>query len=196
MKPFRWIRGFVRLNLGMADGPRAFVSYGYGSTDKYKGQGTQDQHMINAKLVVPVGDAQFDAWFSYSDRREQDYQDMSLGMLSRLGYDWDNSYPDYASAILYADIGNNRGETGAPISNAGAGTVYPGNVTTVDDAYYDASGLRKDTVAAIGFKSPLGENVDLALRAYYHHNKGAGLWATPYVPSPNGVPISIRTTEY
>ena len=190
------IRGFVRLNLGMADGPRGFVSYGYGSTDKYKGQGTQDQHMINAKLVVPVGDAQFDAWFSYSDRREQDYQDMSLSMLSRLGYDWDNSYPDYASAILYADIGNNRGETGAPISNAGAGTVYPGNVTTVDDAYYDASGLRKDTVAAIGFKSPLGENVDLALRAYYHHNKGAGLWATPYVPSPNGVPISIRTTEY
>ena len=104
--------------------------------------------------------------------------------------------PDYARAILYADIANNRGETGAPISNAAAGTVYPGGVTSADDAYYDASGLRKDTVAAIGIKSPLGENLDVALRGYYHHNRGMGLWATPYVPSPNGTPMSVRTTEY
>ena len=190
------LRGFARLNLGTADGVRGFVSYGYGSTDKYKGNGVQDQHMVNAKLVAPLGAATLDAWFSYSDRREQDYQDMSLDMLSRLGYAWDNTSPDYARAILYADIANNRGETGAPISNAAAGTVYPGGVTSADDAYYDASGLRKDTVAAIGIKSPLGENLDVALRGYYHHNRGMGLWATPYVPSPNGTPMSVRTTEY
>lgn len=190
------IRGFVRLNAGSADGIRGFVSYGYGSTDKYKGNGKQDQHMVNAKVVVPLGEATLDAWFSFSDRREQDYQDMSLGMLARLGYDSDNLYPDYALAVRLADIGNNRGETGAPISNAAAGTVYPGNYTSVDDAYYDASGLRQDTVAAIGFKSPLGDDVKVALRGYYHHNKGMGLWGTPYVPSPSGAPISIRTTEY
>ncbi len=190
------IRGFVRLNAGSANGVRGFVSYGYGSTDKYRGNGKQDQHMVNAKVVVPVGEATLDGWFSFSDRREQDYQDMSLGMLARLGYGWDNSFPDYATAIRYADIGNNRGETGAPVSNAAAGTVYPGNVTSVDDAYYDASGLRQDTVAAIGLKSPLGDDVKVALRGYYHHNKGMGLWGTPYVPSPNGTPISIRTTEY
>ena len=190
------VRGFARVNLGTADGVRGFVSYGYGSTDKYKGNGVQDQHMVNAKLVAPIGAATLDAWFSYSDRREQDYQDMSLDMLNRLGYGWDNTSPDYARAILYADIANNRGETGAPISNAAAGTVYPDGVTSADDAYYDASGLRKDTVAAIGIKSPLGENLDVALRGYYHHNRGMGLWATPYVPSPNGVPMSIRTTEY
>ena len=190
------LRGFARLNLGTADGVRGFVSYGYGSTDKYKGNGVQDQHMVNAKLVAPLGAATLDAWFSYSDRREQDYQDMSLDMLSRLGYDWDNTYPDYARAILYADIGNNLGQTGAPVSNAAAGTVYPDGVTSADDAYYDAAGLRKDTVAAIGIKSPLGENLDVALRGYYHHNRGMGLWATPYVPSPNGVPMSMRTTEY
>ena len=66
------IRGFVRLNAGSADGIRGFVSYGYGSTDKYKGTGQQDQHMVNAKVVLPIGDATLDAWFSYSDRREQD----------------------------------------------------------------------------------------------------------------------------
>lgn len=190
------MRGFVRLNAGSAGGARGFVSYGYGTTDKYRGVGTQDQHMINAKVVVPLGEAALDGWFSYSDRREQDYQDMSLDMLNRLGYSSDNIADNYALAIQIADIGNNRGDTGAPISNAAAGTVYPGKITSVDDAYFDASGLRKDTVAAIGFKSPLGEGVDVALRGYYHHNRGMGLWATPYVPSPNGVPISIRTTEY
>lgn len=190
------IRGFARLNIGGGGGAGAFVSYGYGATEKYKGGGTQDQHIVNAKGVVPVGEGQFDAWFSYSDRREQDYQDMSLGMLDRLGYGFDNSFPDYDLAIRLADIGNNRGETGAPVSNPFAGTVYPGNITTVDDAYYDASGLRKDTVAALGFKTPIGSNARVALKSYYHHNEGMGLWATPYVPSPNGVPISIRTTEY
>lgn len=190
------MRGFVRVNLGSSDGLRGFVSYGYGSTDKYKGTGQQDQHMINAKLVAPLGAATLDAWFSYSDRREQDYQDMSLSMLGRLGYDWDNTYPDYARAILYADIGANKGETGVAGTNPAAGTVYPGGVVNADDAYYDAAGLRKDTVAAIGIKSPLGDNIDVALRGYYHHNRGMGLWATPYVASPNGVPMSMRTTEY
>ncbi len=189
-------RGFVRVNLGSADGARGFVSYGYATTDKYKGQGSQDQQMINAKLVVPVGSAEIDGWLSWSDRREQDYQDMSLSMLDRLGYGWDNTYPDYARAILYADIGNNRGETGAPISNAAAGTIYPNSVTNVDDAYFDASGLRQDWIGAIGLKASLGEQVNFALKGYYHHNRGRGLWATPYVASPNGVPISVRTTEY
>jgi iron complex outermembrane receptor protein len=190
------MRGFVRVNVGSADGFRGFVSFGYGTTDKYKGHGKQDQKIVNAKGVMPVGEGQIDGYFSYSDRREQDYQDMSLGMLARLGYGFDNTFPDYALAIRLADIGNNRGETGAPVSNAAAGTVYPGNITTVDDAYYDASGLRKDTLAAIGYKSPIGEDANVAIKGYYHHNKGMGLWGTPYTPSPNGVPISIRTTEY
>lgn len=190
------IRGFVRLNAGSPEGFRGYVSYGYGATDKWKGEGTQDQHIVNAKGVLPVGEGQIDGWFSYSDRREQDYQDQSLDMLQRLGYKSDNTYSDYALAILLADIGNNRGDTGAPVSNAAAGTVYPGNYTSVDDAYYDASGLRKDTLAAVGYSTPLGENTHFKIKGYYHHNKGMGLWATPYVPSPNGVPISIRTTEY
>jgi iron complex outermembrane receptor protein len=190
------VRGFVRLNIGSADGARGFVSYGYSNTDKYKGEGSQRQHMINAKIVVPVGAAEIDGWFSHSNRAEQDYQDMSLDMLNRLGYGFDNASNDYARAILYADIGNNRGETGAPVSNAAAGTVYPGNVTSVDDAYFDASGLRKDTVGAIGVKAPVGDNAHIAVKGYIHQNNGRGLWATPYVPSPNGTPISVRTTEY
>ena len=201
-------RAFVRLTAGSENGARGYVSYAYGSTDKHKGSGVQDQHMVNAKAIIPLGDVTLDGWFSYSDRREQDYQDMSLDMLGRLGYRFDNTYPDYHYAVLLADIGNNRGDTGAAISNAAAGTVYPDGITSADDAYYDASGLRKDMVAALGLRAPLGDTVDVAIKGYYHHNEGMGLWATPYVPSPVGAPvgngsgvsagspISTRTTEY
>lgn len=191
------VRSFTRINVGSPDGFRGYVSYGYATTDKYKGKGRQYQHLVNAKAVMPVGDdAQIDGWFSYSDRHEQDYQDMSLDMLSRLGYGFDNLTGDYALAIRVADIANNRGDTGAPISNAAAGTVYPGDITSADDGYYDASGLRRDVVGALGFSTGLGDNAHFQVKAYYHSNTGMGLWATPYVPSPNGVPISIRTTEY
>ncbi|EXS69232.1 TonB-dependent receptor [Sphingobium sp. Ant17] len=203
------MRAFGRINLGSADGIRGYVSYGYGSTDKYKGTGVQDQHMGNAKVIIPIGDAKIDGWLSYSDRREQDYQDMSMGMINRLGWDWDNAYPDYARAIDYADrlndvdlISNSGGSpfpdglfdySGAPTAG---GQVYPGNVTSADDAYYDAAGLRKDWLGAIGFTTPLGEQANLKLKGYYHNNSGMGLWGTPYVRSPNGVPMSMRTTEY
>lgn len=206
------MRGFVRANFGSASGPRGFVSYAYGSTDKYKGEGTQDQHMVNAKLVVPVGLGEITGWVGYSDRREQDYQDMSLDMLDRLGYDWDNTFPDYERAVLYADIANNidnvNNTTGAPgadglsdqtglaPSNPAAGAVFPDGVTSVDDAYYDASGLRQDLLSYLGYSTPLGESGEFAITGYFHDQTGRGLWATPYTPSPNGVPISIRTTEY
>ncbi|WCP13974.1 Vitamin B12 transporter BtuB [Sphingobium sp. AntQ-1] len=201
-------RAFGRVNLGSADGIRGYVSYGYGSTDKYKGEGVQDQHMGNAKVVIPVGDAKIDGWLSYSDRREQDYQDMSMGMIRRLGWDWDNTYPDYARAIDYADrlndvdkISNSGGSpfpdglydySGAPV---GAQT-YPGNVTSADDAYYDAAGLRKDWLGAVGLTTPIGDAATFQIKGYYHNNSGMGLWATPYTASPNGVPMSVRTTEY
>ncbi|QGP79226.1 TonB-dependent receptor [Sphingobium sp. CAP-1] len=201
-------RGFARMALGSKDGIRGYVSYGYGSTDKYKGQGTQDQHMGNAKVVIPVGGATVDGWLSYSDRREQDYQDMSMDMIRRLGWGWDNSYPDYARAIDYAarlndvdKISNSGGSpfpdgrydySGAPVGSQ----TYPGNVTSADDAYYDAAGLRKDWLGAIGVSTPIGDKASAKIKGYYHNNSGMGLWATPYTPSPNGVPMSVRTTEY
>ncbi|AOF96048.1 TonB-dependent receptor [Sphingobium sp. RAC03] len=203
------MRAFGRINLGSADGIRGYVSYGYGSTDKYKGQGVQDQHMGNAKVIIPIGDAKIDGWLSYSDRREQDYQDMSMGMIRRLGWDWDNTFPDYTRAIDYADRLNDvdliSNSGGSPFpdgrfdysgANVATGQTYPGNVTSADDAYYDAAGLRKDWLGAIGFTTPLGEQANLKLKGYYHNNSGMGLWGTPYVASPNGVPMSMRTTEY
>jgi iron complex outermembrane receptor protein len=191
------LRGFVRVGLGSEDGARGFVSAQYGTADKWKGEGKQRQWMVSAKGVLPLGAATLDAYATHSDRAEQDYQDLSLEMIQRLGYDWDNFGPShYALALQVADIGANRGDSGTTPLNPAAGTTYPAPITSLDDAYYDASGLRRDTLAALGVSVPLGETAKLKLKGYYHHNEGQGTWATPYVNSPTGVPMAVRTTEY
>lgn len=172
------VRGFGRVNFGEAGSIRGFISGVYHNAEKWKGSGDQRNWQVNAKAIIPVGEAEFDAYFAYSDRAEQDYQDLSLEMISRLGYDHDNFFPDYAAAIRAA-----RGMFTAPLNN-------------LDDSYFDASGLRKDTLASYGLTAPLGEGVTFKVKAYYHDNTGQGTWATPYVASPTGVPISVRTTEY
>ena len=190
-------RGFVRLGFGSADGFRAFGSIQYQDGNKWKGDGRQRTLMLNAKAVMPIGGATLDGYLSYSDRAEQDYQDLSLEQLNRLGYDWDNFGPSrYADAIKVADIAANRGDTGTTPLNPSAGTTYPSPITTADDAYYDASGLRKDTLGALGLTAPLGEKVTVKVKGYYHENDGQGTWGSPYVNSPSGVPMALRTTEY
>lgn len=189
-------RGFARFDTGDLGGFAATASYAYLSTDKWKGLGTQRHHMANGKAVAEIGTAKLIATFNFSDRAEQDYQDLSLEMIGRLGYDWDNLTANYPLAVLIADIAANRGESGATPTNPAAGTVYPAPFATVDDSYYDASGLRRDYLASLGVEIPFGEAVTLDLRAYYHDNEGQGLWVTPYTPSPSGVPISIRSSEY
>ncbi len=190
------IHGFVRANAGMAGGARGYVSYAYQNSDKWKGYGQQRQHVVSAKGLVPVGAAELAGYISYSDRREVDYQDLSLEMLNRLGYNWDNVSNNYALAVKLADIGANNGYTGAVATNPSAGTAWPAPITNGDDAYYSGGGLRKDTLGWVGLKTPLGGMFKLDVKTYYHDNKGRGLWWTPYVNSPNGIPLSLRTTEY
>jgi len=203
-------RGFIRLDTG-AFGPAGTalaLSFADHRMDKWKGVGEQNQQQFNLSLVQPVGRGEITAFVNRSERRENDYQDMSLEQIARLGRDWDNISGNYALAVLIADIGNNRGDTGAPVTNAGAGTVYPTPVTTVDDAYFDAAGLRDDTIGAVTLNYPISDMLDVSLTGYGHKNEGQGLWWTPYVATPVGAPdqsgaaitapspISVRTTEY
>lgn len=198
-------RGVVRLDTGdLATGGRAALTLVDQAADKWKGDGQQRQRQIDFKFVQPLGPATLTGFYDWSRRRENDYQDLSLGMIQRLGYDWDNITGQWARAVLIADVANNRGDTGAPVTNAAAGTVYPAPIQSVDDAYYDASGLRNDDLWALTLAAPLGP-LDASATLYGHRNEGQGTWFTPYVPSPNALtpgattdnaPISVRTTEY
>ncbi len=173
-------RAFVRIDSGEfgGAGTRLFVSYVDQTTDKWKGDGEQEQEALNFKVVQPLGEATLTGFYSFSDRAEIDYQDLSLEMIDRLGRDWDNYGNDYARAI------------------AAAQGKFTGKVNSLDDAYWGGSGLREDNLGYVSLNLPLGSAIDWKTTVYQHTNEGQGLWGTPYVATPNGAPLSIRTTEY
>jgi iron complex outermembrane receptor protein len=117
-------------------------------------------------------------------------------MIGRLGYGWDNISNNWPLAVQIAFIGANRGDTGVVVGPNTFGTTYPAPIGTVDDAYFDAAGLRRDWVASGRIEQQFGDKVTGGLQAYYHTNKGQGSWITPYRASPGGLPLSFRTTEY
>ena len=61
------LRGFARIDTG-GETARGFLSYGYLTTDKWKGFGEQRQHVVNAKAVVDVGAAKLSGYLSFSDQ--------------------------------------------------------------------------------------------------------------------------------
>jgi len=190
-------RVFGALDTGDLGGVKAYISASHFDADKWKGFGSQRATQVNAKIVADFSpDTKFTAFANFSDRKESDYQDLSLEMIGRLGYDWDNISNNWPLAVRLAYIGANRGDTGVVVAPNTFGTVYPAPITSIDDAYYDAAGLRRDWLASGRIDQQLGDGWSLGLQAYYHTNKGQGSWITPYRASPGGLPLSFRTTEY
>ncbi|MBV8603090.1 MAG: TonB-dependent receptor [Pelomonas sp.] len=176
-------RTFARVDLGETGVGRFALSVMSQDASKWKGEGKQRQSQVNLKYVDDLSaDTRVSAFVNTSQRREIDYQDMSLAMIQRLGYDWDNYYPNFGAALTAAKTlcGNN-------------GTTY---VAQCDDAYYAGAGLRNDVLAGATLDTRITEQLHANLTVYGHTDKGDGLWFTPYTTSPDGTPIALRTTEY
>ncbi|MGZ3181163.1 MAG: TonB-dependent receptor [Telluria sp.] len=172
------LRTFARIDTGaLPGGGRAYASAMRQRADKWKGLGPQDHDQVNLRYVQDFGPHRLTAFWNWSDRRETDYQDLSLEMQRRLGWNWDNYAPDWQRAL-----------------DAAHG-VFRGGVTNLDDAYYAASGLRKDLLYAATLALAFGDSA-ANLSAYHHGSAGQGHWHTPYQASSPGMPISIRTSEY
>ena len=177
-------RIFGRFDTGAlgGNGPRISLSAVDGTTDKWKGSGEQQQRMYSLKAVQPIGDTgSVTAYYNYSDRAERDYHDLSFDIIRRRGEDWDNWAPDWSAAVAAAQ--------------ACAASGF-GNAVACDDAYWDAAGIREDSLAYLGLDLPSDDGLSFSARVYMHQNEGQGLWGTPYVPTPGGAPLSVRTTEY
>lgn len=175
-------RVFGRIESGTlgAAGTRFYLSAIDGTTEKWKGAGDQDQRMANLKIVQPIGSATLTGYYNWSDRAEIDYQDLSFDIINRRGSDWDNYFPNYAAAVVAAQA-------------CAAGSF---SVPICDDAYWNAAGLREDRLGYLALDLPVGEALSFRVTGYTHQNEGQGLWGTPYVATPGGAPLSVRTTEY
>lgn len=177
-------RAFVDVDTGQVGAFKGYLSYAYLNAGKWKGVGTQRAHQVNAKGVFDLGAVKLTGFANFSDRKEQDYQDLSLDQIARLGYNLDNIADNYPLAKALATAYQ-------------AGTAFPAPFQTVDDSYYDAGGLRRDYLTGLKAEFKLRSGLTGSVQGYYHNNKGQGSWFTPYVPSPGvGNPISFRTTEY
>ena len=191
------MRVYGTLDTGDLGGVKAYISAAHIDAEKWKGFGTQRSTQVNAKVVADFSPSTtLTAFVNFSDRKENDYQDLSQEMIGRLGYDWDNISNDWPLAVRLAFIGANRGDTGVVVGPNTFGTTYPAPIRTVDDTYFDAAGLRRDWLASGRIDQQIGDSVKLGVQAYLHTNKGQGSWITPYRASPGGLPISFRTTEY
>jgi iron complex outermembrane receptor protein len=205
-------RGYARLDSGdLGGGLKGYLSYGYLTTDKWKGDGVQRQHQANGKIVKDLGAfGSLSAFLNFSDRREQDYQDLSYDIIRRRGLRNDNIADNYPLALQIAKTYQNQAAVagGAARPWAGVGTTFPAGFGTVDDAYFDAGGVRQDYLGGVTLNANLTPELTMVTTGYYHDNKGQGSWITPYSLTPAGAlnqdgsaitatsPLSFRTTEY
>lgn len=170
-------RGYARIDTGDLGGFSAYISGLSQDSEKWKGEGEQDQRQFNTKLVYAWESGRISAWFDVSRRNETDDADLSLNLLSRCGWGWDNYAPDWNRALAAA-----RGQ-------------FSGCVTSKDDAYFAARGLRDDDLAAIAGDFWFNDALNLRATGYYHRNEGQGHWFTPHIASPT-IPMALRVTSY
>ncbi|MBS7456936.1 TonB-dependent receptor [Coralloluteibacterium stylophorae] len=183
-------RTFARLDTGDHGGFSAYLAGVDGSTDKWKGFDDQAYQQVNLKGVYAWGDSRLSLYVDTSRRREYDYMDLSLTSQRELGWEWDYLIPDWEMALQIADALAGNGTYPEELDG------LPEGYSKADAAYYLGGGIRNDDLAALAGSFALADGIALDTTAYYHGNRGEGLWVTPYTPSPNGVPLSMRTTDY
>jgi len=195
---FNGMRTFGRFDSGTLGGRTRFYIDGvYQRADKWKGHGDigQNYYQFNTKLTTQVGSKGLFTFFAdYSNRREVDYQDLNKVWTKKLGYNWDN-YGDWGKSIQAAFAYDGIGNYPSPVSSLAA------NEDQVDAAYYGGSGLRKDFLTYVSYKTAITNHLMWKTTLYGHTNNGRGLWFTPYLPTYDASytpvsPISLRTSEY
>lgn len=176
------LRSYLALNSGaLASGTRVMLSIDRQTSEKWRGIGGQRALQVNLKAIQNIGAGTLTGFFNYSKRAEVDYQDVSKEYVRKLGYNWDN-YGQWPESIAAANGVYTHGE----------------NTTSdpLDAAYYGGSGLRNDVLAGLTLAMPITDKLSIKSTLYVHQDIGRGLWFTPYTPSPDGSPISLRTSEY
>ncbi|WP_159107219.1 TonB-dependent receptor plug domain-containing protein, partial [Azospirillum sp. B4] len=162
------VRTFGRVDTGeIAGGGRGYLSYDYQHGNKWKGQGEQWQQQANGKFVQPVGEGTLTTMLNYSDRHENDYQDLSLALIGKFGYKLDNISDNYTLAKAIATAYQ-------------TGKAIPAPYSTPDDVYFDGARHREDILGFTTLEYPINDRLSLKAMVYGHHDKGMGTWDTPY----------------
>ncbi|NHO33771.1 TonB-dependent receptor [Acetobacter sp. LMG 1636] len=174
-------RTFIRLNSGDLNrtGSRFYVSYARTDMDLWKGHGYDYSDQVNAKFVQPLAhESSLKMFFDWSSTQQFDYQDMTMDNLHVFGPKLANYYPNYTAAYHAAQ------------------GVYPAGyekaADPLDASYYAGTANRVDYLGGITLNENLTSALNWATTVYGHGDSGYSTWTTPYMPSPNGAPLSQR----
>ncbi|MFT8775422.1 MAG: TonB-dependent receptor [Gluconacetobacter liquefaciens] len=175
------MRTYIRLESGDLNktGTRFYVSYARTNMDLWKGGGYNYSDQVNAKLVQPLArNSSLKLFFDWSSTQQFDYQDMTTNYLHTVGPRLANYYPDYTAAY-----------------KAAQGT-YPASFLATNDpfdaAYYAGTANRVDYLGGLTLDENLTDRLNWKTTLYGHADTGYSTWTTPYMPSPNGAPLSQR----
>jgi len=181
-------RTFIRVNTGdLSTGGRLYVSYDHQEQDKWKGYGKQNQDQMNIKFIQPISaNVTSTTYIDMDARTEDDYADMSLDLVHRLGYFVDDISANYklAESLAYSE------ENGAPV---------PAPFENADDVYYDSGAIRQDFFSYEKLAYAANSQLSGETSAYLHLDHGIGTFASPYGATPpayGGSPISQDAVLY
>jgi iron complex outermembrane receptor protein len=208
-------RSTLRLESGLMQsgdlGFKGFISYSRFDTDKWKGAGDryssfpgdrqlffgqnglfgsagqQWQDQFNAKASVLIGAHKITAFYDYTDRKESDYMDLSLGVFNNAitvpGVTFGPKF-DYLGSWAQAK----------QFAEASLPTYNP----ITDASYFNsAQGARLDHLAYVKGEFALSDAITLNVQPYLHQNRGGGDWHAPsYGSSYSPDPIMFRQTQY
>lgn len=117
---------------------------------------------LNLKAFMPLAKHSLTLFYAYSDKRENDYADLTLPVYRQSGRNFDN-YSDWRDAIR--DVN--------------------------EDAYFgSAMSYRNDHLLALTGSFQLGGNSQLEVTPYLHRDWGNGDWHIPY--SENGAMTGMK----
>lgn len=175
------MRTYMRLESGDLNkvGTRFYVSYARTNMNLWKGGGYDYSDQVNAKLIQPLAhNSSLKLFFDWSSTQQFDYQDMTMNYLHTVGSRLANYYPDYTAAY-----------------KAAQGT-YPASFLATNDpfdaAYYAGTANRVDYLGGLTLNENLTSRLNWKTTLYGHADNGYSTWTTPYMPSPNGAPLSQR----
>ncbi|MDR3437653.1 TonB-dependent receptor [Telmatospirillum sp.] len=208
---YNQLRSYARLDSGrLPSGTKVTLSAVYENSDKWKGGGNiaQPLYQVNGKIIQNVGqEGTLSAFLNYSDRTESENESLSHEYINKLGYNWDyiGDWSKSVRSAFAAEADQAYGVRNYPVS---AVNSIGGSASNRGSAiYYGGSGLRKDTLGGVTYKTPLANDLDLKTTIYGHRDDGVGLWFAPsaFFNNPvtnqpllqvNGSPILLRTSEY
>lgn len=169
-------RLFSRIDTGeFAKDSRAYLSYSETTTNKWKNKGELKREHLDGKIMTKLADVDMQLNFSWNDRSDHDYLDISKEQYDKYGR-------NFGLAENWVTLEDKAAQTAKNAYNW--------------DTWQNA---RTDLLVSMNFRADIGSG-ELKATPYYHDQSGTGNWAPNYVLLADGTKNyeeqSFRQSEY